>query len=80
MTYARMGHVHVDIGYRFVSLGSGGGGGTRLARRSTARTAVASSRSTESTTLASRPEGRAQRLAESRELAPEAVLRLAQKD
>jgi len=25
MTYARMSHIHVDIGPRFVSLGSGGG-------------------------------------------------------
>jgi hypothetical protein len=26
MTYARMNHIHVDIGHRFVALGSGGGG------------------------------------------------------
>ena len=25
MTYARMNHIHVDIGQRFVSLNSGGG-------------------------------------------------------
>lgn len=29
MTYARMNHIHVDIGPRFVSLGSGGGKGRR---------------------------------------------------
>ena len=29
MTYARMSHIHVDIGPRFVSLGSGGGKGRR---------------------------------------------------
>ena len=26
MTYARMNHIHVDIGHRFVALGTGGGG------------------------------------------------------
>jgi hypothetical protein len=26
MTYARMNHIHVDIGHRFVALGAGGGG------------------------------------------------------
>ncbi len=31
MTYAGMSHVHVDIGQRFVSLGSGGGRGRRTA-------------------------------------------------
>lgn len=29
MTYARMSHIHVDIGPRFVSLGAGGGKGRR---------------------------------------------------
>jgi hypothetical protein len=70
MTYAHMGHIHVDIGYRFVSLGSGGGGRiTRTARRST-----------EGATVASRFEGRAQRVAAPRELTADAVLKLAQKD
>jgi hypothetical protein len=34
MTYASMGHIHVDIGQHFVSLGSGSGrsGGRRIAR------------------------------------------------
>ena len=27
MTYAAMNHIHIDIGRRFVALGSGGGGG-----------------------------------------------------
>ncbi len=70
MTYARMGHIHVDVGYRFVSLNSGGGGATRIAsRRSTSRTAVAS-----------RSAPRAERVAASRELSGEAVLRLAMRD
>ena len=70
MTYARMSHIHVDVGYRFVSLNSGGGGATRVAsRRSTTRTAVAS-----------RSAPRAERVAASRELSGEAVLRLAMRD
>jgi hypothetical protein len=70
MTYARMSHIHVDIGYHFVSLNSGGGGATRIAsRRSTSRTAVAS-----------RSAPRAERAAASRELSGDAVLRLAMKD
>jgi hypothetical protein len=32
MTYARMSHIHVDIGPRFVSLGAGGGRKRRYAR------------------------------------------------
>ncbi len=27
MTYAAMNHIHIDVGRRFVALGSGGGGG-----------------------------------------------------
>jgi len=70
MTYARMAHIHVDTGYRFVSLGSGSGRATRIARRSTASTAVAS-----------RSQTRTERMAQaSREMAADAVLRLAQKD
>jgi hypothetical protein len=34
MTYRGMGHIHVDIGYHFVALGSGGGRATRSASRS----------------------------------------------
>lgn len=35
MTYANMGHIHVDIGPHFVSLNSGGGGGSYSRRRTT---------------------------------------------
>ena len=53
MTYRHMGHIHVDVGYHFVSLGSGGGGrATRTARRQTA-----------SRTVAARPEAAPQRAA-----------------
>jgi hypothetical protein len=88
MTYAHMGHIHVDIGYRFVSLGSGGGRATRIARRATESTVVASNSESRAervaaareTGVASYSERRAQRLAASRELRPEEVLRLAQRD
>ncbi|HXF55785.1 MAG TPA: D-Ala-D-Ala carboxypeptidase family metallohydrolase [Hyphomicrobiaceae bacterium] len=68
MTYARMGHIHVDIGYRFVSLGSGGGRATRVASRSSA------------SRVASRSQARTERMQASREMPADAVLRLAQKD
>lgn len=35
MTYSGMSHVHVDVGYHFVSLNSGGRGGYRSSRRRT---------------------------------------------
>jgi hypothetical protein len=63
MTYARMGHVHVDIGYHFVSLGAGGGRATRTAGRSTVSRTVASS-STAVRSTASRSSVSARRLAD----------------
>jgi hypothetical protein len=76
MTYRDMGHIHVDIGYRFVALSSpSGGGAIRIASRSTASRSDSSARrvaerrnadsiDTASPSTTSRSDGSARRMAE----------------